>query len=363
MNAWCKMACRMIRNGGFLTVATASPLLLGCSECCAASPENISGSIRSWTKAPRGEIDGAVLDNGTILHWPPHLEKDFQNSFNLGDPVDAIGQTETTPHGDTHFEVTRLTNTKTKEEVHDDRRRPVGPPPHRDDRSINGEYEKIDGVIDEFMTAPRGEIDGATLVDGTVLHWPPHLGDRFREAIDEGDHVEVRGHRETKKHGEVRFEVDELKNVETGEVIRNDGPKPPAPPRKRGIRRETFASTRTLGGIVREMTTAPKGETDGAILEGGTVLHWPPHQGDRFADIVKVGRKIEVEGQYVTTKRGDEHFEVERIHEKESDAPKKSAPRTDSEKEGGTDLADRLSRLEQQLLQIQRAINDIRRSE
>jgi len=31
------------------------------------------GRLQSLTSAPMGEIDGAVLDDGTAIHWPPHL--------------------------------------------------------------------------------------------------------------------------------------------------------------------------------------------------------------------------------------------------------------------------------------------------
>ena len=43
----------------------------------------------------------------------------------------------------------------------------------------------------------------------------------------------------------------------------------------------------TVEGEVERLTTAPKGETDGAVLADGTMLHWPPHMGDRFAAVAE----------------------------------------------------------------------------
>src|ERR1700678_1571992 len=42
-------------------------------------------------------------------------------------------------------------------------------------------------------------------------------------------------------------------------------------------------ATNTVQGTVRRSTTAPMGQIDGAVLDDGTLIHWPPHLGDRMA--------------------------------------------------------------------------------
>src|ERR1700678_3050797 len=42
-----------------------------------------------------------------------------------------------------------------------------------------GEARTAQGRLQSFTTAPMGEVDGAVLDDGTVIHWPPHLANRF----------------------------------------------------------------------------------------------------------------------------------------------------------------------------------------
>ncbi len=65
------------------------------------------------TTAPKGEVDGAVLDSVTRLHWPPHMQDRFASIVKPGDEVRASGRTITGPAGDTHFEVANVTNIKT----------------------------------------------------------------------------------------------------------------------------------------------------------------------------------------------------------------------------------------------------------
>ncbi len=37
----------------------------------AAESKTVRGAVKSFTTAPMGEVDGAVLDDGTVIHWPP----------------------------------------------------------------------------------------------------------------------------------------------------------------------------------------------------------------------------------------------------------------------------------------------------
>ena len=99
-------------------VAGSLLLLLADAESRAQPPRDadtstVRGRVERFTTAPMGETDGAVLDDGTWLHWPPHLQERFADLIKKGDRVRATGRTETGPAGDTHFEVQGVTNLRT----------------------------------------------------------------------------------------------------------------------------------------------------------------------------------------------------------------------------------------------------------
>jgi len=102
-----------------------------------------------------------------------------------------------------------------------------------------GELKTMRGTIKSFTTAPRGEVDGAVLDDGTVIHWPPHLEDQFTKIASRGDRVKVTGRMETGPEGDTHLEVQTLTNIASGASVENDGPPPPrgAKPREAGPRR------------------------------------------------------------------------------------------------------------------------------
>src|SRR5437764_194965 len=99
-------------------VAGSLVLLLACAESRAQAPSGadastVRGKVDRFTTAPLGETDGAVLDDGTWLHWPPHMQDRFTGILKVGDRVRATGRTETGPAGDTHFEVQNVANLRT----------------------------------------------------------------------------------------------------------------------------------------------------------------------------------------------------------------------------------------------------------
>ncbi len=69
----------------------------------------------------------------------------------------------------------------------------------------------------------------------------------------------------------------------------------------------------TIQGTIREFTTAPKGETDGAMLNDDTWVHWPPHLADRFTEVVRKGDRVRAVGRWETGKKGETKFEVSTV--------------------------------------------------
>lgn len=207
----------------------------------------VRGKVERFTTAPLGETDGAMLDDGTWLHWPPHLQNQFTAILSKGDRIQATGRTETGPAGDTHFEVQYVTNlrTKAKAENPDFGNGPPPPSPGLRGRAAplpppaasggDGDASTVRGKVDRFTTAPRGEVDGAVLEDGTWLHWPPHMQDRFTAILKEGDRVRAIGRTETGPAGDTHFEVQSVTNLHTSAKAKNqdyaNGPPPPPPGR------------------------------------------------------------------------------------------------------------------------------------
>lgn len=94
----------------------------------AQTPASVNGVVRGFTTAPTGQIDGFILDNGTKVHYPPHLGAQITTMMNTGTPVQVQGSMVTTPTGEQQLEAQTITNTAANKSFD------VGaaPPPVRD---------------------------------------------------------------------------------------------------------------------------------------------------------------------------------------------------------------------------------------
>lgn len=230
-----------------------------------------------------------------------------------------------------------------------------------------GERSTVRGRVERFTTGPKGETDGAVLDDGTWLHWPPHMQNRFTAILKKGDRVRATGRMEAGPKGDSHFEVEVVTNVRTNETAENPNYANGPPPRgkKARMRRARGEEVRTVRGKVQRFTSAPKGETDGALLDDGTWLHWPPHMQNRFASILRKGDPVRATGWIKTGKKGDTRFEVQSVTNLRSNQttanPDFPLPQRIVAPLRPADREQRLRDLEDQVEQLRREIQKLRR--
>ena len=234
------------------------------------------------------------------------------------------------------------------------------------------ETREAQGRVERMTTARRGEIDGGVLEDGTWLHWPPHLADQFARTIKAGDQVRAAGRVEIGKKGDTRFEIRSVTNLRSNTTVENQdfGSGPPAGRRgrgKRGIPPAPDAPISTERGIAQRFTTAPKGETDGVVLDSGTWLHWPPHLDDRFANMIKPGDRLQATGRVETGKRGEVRFEVQSVTNLRTNTTVENpeladgrSPRSVTAPNDAGDREQRLRDLQDQVERLQREIERLK---
>jgi hypothetical protein len=50
------------------------------------------------------------------------------------------------------------------------------------------------GTLERFIVNPEGDMHGALLADGSVVRFPPHVGEDYAELLIEGEELWARGH-------------------------------------------------------------------------------------------------------------------------------------------------------------------------
>lgn len=168
---------------------------------------------------------------------------------------------------------------------------PDGPAARRE-AGTQPRQTRLEGSIARFVINPEGSVDGFVLKDGTLVHFPPHMGKQVVDSFRVGAPVSLIGMRSAS--GELRAE--QIVHPDSGVRLADQPPAPDAvrlpPPAPRGAGLVRL----DVSGIVDRMTTAPRGEPDGVMLRDGTVIKLTPPSAQQFSGLLQPGTSVEAQG-------------------------------------------------------------------
>lgn len=189
-----------------------------------------TGKVAQYSLTPRGDVDGLILQDGTEVHFPPHLGTQLVFVAKPGDSVTIHGlKARNVPM----VMAMQVTNDATSKSVTD--AGPAGGPPPREDRGpgpergrgpggpgpVAGGPPGLDrgpdgrgphgrgpdargpdrdgtvltalGVIKAQLHGPRGDLNGVLLQDGTIVRLPPPEAQSREAALAVGKTIFVSG--------------------------------------------------------------------------------------------------------------------------------------------------------------------------
>ncbi|CAB3803792.1 hypothetical protein LMG28688_05841 [Paraburkholderia caffeinitolerans] len=156
------------------------------------------------------------------------------------------------------------------------------------------------GTVSRFVINPEGDVDGFILGDGSLVHFPPHLGTQLVAAVQPGDAVQVAGFRD----GSGDVKAQQIVNQRTGQQL-VDQPPPPDVPRPPPALRGAGLVRLSVQGEVLRVTTAPRGEPDGVLLRDGTVVKLTPIVAQQFANLLRPGATVAATGYGTRNRYGE----------------------------------------------------------
>jgi hypothetical protein len=192
----------------------------------AALPETI-GAVNSLIYNADGEVDGLVLDGDRLVHVPPHMVHALgPQRLRVGAAIRVRGVKPR--RADLIVAVSISADGRCVEDDED------GPEAHETPPAPATMPVDIVGQVRLTLHAPRGEVCGALLDDGTVLRiWPRH-NEGLAEYFEPGRRIEVwgpafrRGGVQTIAVEHVAFIAESEEAAEHFADERNHGVWPPA---------------------------------------------------------------------------------------------------------------------------------------
>jgi len=171
------------------------------------------------------------------------------------------------------------------------------------------QFPAIRGEFDRFTLTSRGDIDGLILKDGTEVKTAPALSTQIAFAIKPGDAVTVHGLKAAAlplvSAVSITDETSHRTVTDSGASAAapaNPPPPPGAPPR--GGPPQPSGPISETAGRVRMALHGPQGEVNGALLESGAILRFPPDQGARLSALIQPRQPVVAEGTAMTNALG-----------------------------------------------------------
>jgi hypothetical protein len=162
---------------------------------------------------------------------------------------------------------------------------PPAPPAHATQTTST----TIRGTVSQYMMNPDGLVDGILLSDNTIVRFPPHMSQQLVQAVKPQDLVNVDGF--IQYQGTIHATT--ITNPTSQEAVVEIPPSPQNPPPGPGQR---VRQTMNANGTIKVLTHADRGEIDGAVLDNGTIVHFPPPVGTQYASLFQVGAPLAAVG-------------------------------------------------------------------
>jgi hypothetical protein len=148
---------------------------------------------------------------------------------------------------------------------------------------------RIRGTVAQYMLNPDGLVDGVLLSDNTVVRFAPHMGQQLVQAVKPQDLVSVDGFIEYQG----TIHATTITNPASQQSVVDTPPSPQNPPPGLG---QEVRQPISANGSIKVLTHSARGEIDGAVLDNGTIVHFPPPVGTQFASLFQVGAPLAAVG-------------------------------------------------------------------
>lgn len=177
----------------------------------------VKGKVAQYDLTSRGDVDGLILEDGTEVHFPPHLGTEVVAVVKPGDAVTVHGLKARSLPLVQAMSVTADASGKTVEDNGPPGGAPPGGPMHgpmHEHGAMGGPGAMMmmhggpggpgwmmgrgtpataQGTIKAQLHGPRGDLNGVLLTDGTIVRMPPPAAARLEDQIKPGQPIAVEG--------------------------------------------------------------------------------------------------------------------------------------------------------------------------
>ena len=156
-----------------------------------------TGVVSRLLVNPFGEVDGLLLESGTLVTFPPHMEYELTAAITSGDPVAVRGQVT----GPAQVKALLLTNTRTNQQVLEHPPAPTERKMPKHLRAVGLRQIRARATVSHLRDGKHGEIKDVVLADGTTVKLPKDVMEGLAPWLRVGQELEVVGYGSENAYG------------------------------------------------------------------------------------------------------------------------------------------------------------------
>jgi hypothetical protein len=157
----------------------------------------VTGVVTRFLVNPFGEVDGLLLESGTLVTFPPHMEQELTTAIKPGDSVTVRGQ----PTGPTQVKALILTNTRTNQQAIEHPPVPTVRKMPKHLRAAGLRQIHASGTVSYLRYGKHGEVKDVVLADGTMVKLSKDAVEGFAPWLHVGQELEVVGYGSENAYG------------------------------------------------------------------------------------------------------------------------------------------------------------------
>jgi hypothetical protein len=164
-----------------------------------------TGIVERFTINPDGDVDGFLLTDETLVHSPPHLSDQLKAAIRPGDSVRVRG---VKPRGADLIAAVSVERQGGPVVIDEG---PGAQETDSEDKAASPEHvpTEVSGTVRVTLFAPKGQVRGALLEDGTILRLGHKEAQRHSDQLRPGSQISVGGEGLATEQGRV-IEVREI---------------------------------------------------------------------------------------------------------------------------------------------------------
>ncbi|MEP7371365.1 MAG: hypothetical protein ABI659_03980 [Nitrosospira sp.] len=163
------------------------------------------GKVSRLLVNPFGEIDGLLLDTGTLVTFPKHMGEQLAAAVKPGDTIEVKGY----PEAAGQIKGYVITSSRSNQPLMVQPKPPQGMKMPKHLRSIGLRAMDAQGEIRHLHFGKRGEINGVILADGTIVRFSREAFSQFAPMLKIGQSIFASGYGTKNQYGQA-FEATAL---------------------------------------------------------------------------------------------------------------------------------------------------------